>query len=328
MGLQKLHCSIFILILHTLSLTALDCPFEPSDTEAMIEQLSSVLPSIVSLQSLELKNFSFSKSSMVKFLQALRACSALRSLLLGDEFPDESAQEITRFFCEGQETESPIRNFHLSECSGYIADLSDISAILNPPQDQTRKSIGSSLQVLELLVGMEDVSSLWKALTLKGSQLQTLILQLDTDTACSWGKLIQCLPQIMRLQELTVTYVWCDASDISSLSLLQAFCGNGSLQKVSIGKKDGDMIFSTMEWRQIQSYCNRNRWACGLLQSTNLMPNDGSTCFVDDAVLSLCPSLFRVVKPSFRMAPSFILVGLLACCKGVGPQHREKRISS
>jgi hypothetical protein len=62
---------------------------------------------------------------------------------------------------------------------------------------------------------------------------------------------------------------------------------NGSLQTVSIGSAHGSAMFDTSELLRIRSYCDRNRWASGMLQKMDNGDDDLLMRTKDTTVLSL-----------------------------------------
>jgi hypothetical protein len=120
-------------------------------------------------------------------------------------------------------------------------------------------------------------------------------------------QLTRYLPDMMSLRNLNVGRMW----DCDPATFLHALPGNGSLQTVSLGSVSPWASLVTAERHRIQSYCDRNRWACGVLQ--NLDEEDG---------MLLCPSLCP-----WRMAPSAFLSVLLACNEAIGPRGHVKRMA-
>jgi hypothetical protein len=98
----------------------------------------------------------------------------------------------------------------------------------------------------------------------------------------------------MRLRDLKVSQV---SRSNSLTTLLCAFRQNGSLQAVFFSSRHGHALFSTAELQRIQSYCDQNRWASGLLQmlGTDELEEDGLILHKDTALL---PSLLHAVKPA------------------------------
>jgi hypothetical protein len=178
---------------------------------------------------------------------------------------------------------------------------------LTPCHIHSMNSIGSSLQILELDTAVMNTPRLLEALTMQGSQLVTLSLKSAWEM--SWQPWIQYLPEIVRLCELAIlherggTFV-----DIGQEDFLDALRKNGSLQKVSIVNIK---CWGTTEMQRAQLYCDRNRF--GVLQEHHM------DCNATVSQPFLCPSLWHVIKPAWRVAPRAIFSGLLACHEFFGP---------
>jgi hypothetical protein len=237
------------------------------------------------------------------------------------------AHEMAAWF--RQPRESSLRELCLvGEYCFYDESVAAITSILTP-LDGSRQEIsaGASLRVLDLDIRLvQDIQLLVEALASKRSQLRTLSLR-DLNPATS-VQLARYLPDMMSLRDLNVKWGW---RDCNVPTLLDALRQNGSLQTVSIGSvySDGLLCAADSELLRIQSYCDRNRWATGLLQKLGMaLDEDGLMRSEDATLLSLCPSLLHVVKPARRMAPSVLLCGLFACSEAIGPHGDAKRMAS
>jgi hypothetical protein len=114
------------------------------------------------------------------------------------------------------------------------------------------------LRVLKLDVGLENIQSLLKALTVKGSQLATLSIKYLLTNPY--------IPEMATLRELVIEHKHASMEDTESTDFLVALWKNGSLQKVSIAHMK--LWWHTTDLQQMQLYCDRNRLARGLLHMT------------------------------------------------------------
>jgi hypothetical protein len=243
----------------------------------------------------------------------------------------EAAREMAAWF--RQPRESSLRELCLSGDHFHHDYAALMTSILTPLEGSPQhRSTGEELRVLELDTHMYDIQVLVEALADKRCQLGTVSLRfLDHATM---KQLIQHLPGMMSLRVLNVRHVsvsfhhvW---GDCNPSTLLQALRQNGSLQTtVSVGSMSGNERFRPAELLQIQSYCDRNRWATGLLQKLDdVLDEDGLMRSEDAAFLSSCPSLLHAVKPAWQMAPTTFFGALLACDEAIGTLRRSKRIAS
>jgi hypothetical protein len=234
--------------------------------------------------------------------------------------------------CSCWPQESSLRELGLGGYYFHHDRIKVISSMLTPLEGSHRESgTGAQLRVLEMDTHMDDIQVLVEAPADKWCQLGTVSL-FDLNHA-TMKHLIQYLPGITSLRDLNVRHVCVSAhhvwGDCNLSTLLQGLSQNGSLQTVSVGSVSGDELFRPADLLRIQSYCDRNRWATGLLQKLDaVLDEDGLMCSKDATFLSLCPSLLRAVKPAGRMAPSAVVCGLLACNEAIGHLRRVKRIGS
>jgi hypothetical protein len=116
------------------------------------------------------------------------------------------------------------------------------------------------------------------------------------------------LPQSTKLSELTMENL--NLTDIHASTLLQVFCQNGSLLRANL---DG----MSSEWSQnVAAYGQRNQYCTQLLPEVGI---DGCGC------ISLLPLVYASALKAPRMAPTTILIGLLAW-KDSFKNHRHKRV--
>jgi hypothetical protein len=284
--------------------------------EAILQTFSSLLCSAVPLESLELKNFNFfTREQLVLMLNAMHHCSTLVRLVLSGDWEYGAARDMAAWFRQARE--SSIRELCLGGQVDYNGGTA-MTSLLTPLAGNLRQSsAGALLRVLELDTPLNDVQSLVEALADQRCQLRTLSLR-DLNYA-SWQRLNHHLPDMMSLRDLTVKYV--DDYFVAP-NFLRALRQNGNLQTVSIGSLPGSAMLSSAELQLIQSYCSRNRWAAGMLQT---LDEDGQ---MDREDASLLPLLLHAIKPARRMAPSTVFGGLLACNEAIGPLRRAKRIAS
>jgi hypothetical protein len=277
--------------------------------EWILDPLCSLLRS-VPLESLELRKAEMNNTDMKRLLHGVQCCSTIASLSLCGDFTYATQKEILHFFRQLREAVSHIRKFCLRD------NVSEIATILTRPVNQSMDSIGSKLQVLHL-DDMPDIKCLMEALSTKGSQLLTL--SFHHLHGASWRQLFQYLPYMMSLRDLTVKYVsQLNQNPLTADAFLLALRKNCSLQKVSIAYNGAKHIpfFSATNAKRVQLYCDRNQLAAGLLQCT----------VATEVLLSMCPSLWQVVKPAMLMAPNAILRGLLACGSMIGPLGKENPV--
>jgi hypothetical protein len=228
--------------------------------DTMVHPLSSLLLSEVPLQSLELNRCRFRRDHLVPLLHTVPSCLTLVRLVLTGFWENQAAHEMAAFI--RQPRESTLRELCLG--GQYFSDEvgAVMTSILTPPEGCTQQSsMGSLLRVLEWDTHLRDIAVLLAALTNKRSQISTLSLRsLDGVTS---RQLTRYLPDIMNLRNLHVKRIW----DCDPATFPPAFRLNGSLQRVSFHSVSGWVLFGTAEKRSIQSYCDRNRCTCSLLQT-------------------------------------------------------------
>jgi hypothetical protein len=121
-----------------------------------------------------------------------------------------------------------------------------------------------------------------------------------TVRACSfsgslYALLAQSLPQNTKLRELALENL--DLSDIHASALMQVFCRNGSLFRTIV---DG----MPRRWcRKVKAYGQRNQYFAHVLPEVGC---DGNWC------ISLLPLVYISALKAPRMAPTTMLIGLLA----------------
>jgi hypothetical protein len=300
--------------LRMLSVDTMCVPFFDFD-DTMVLPLSSLLCSEVPLESLELKNFEYSPEHLVPLLNAMYGCSTLVRLVLTGALQNETAaRAMADWFCQPRE---PLLRELCLCCENFFQDsyelmMSTLTPLEGSPQ---RSSAGTSLLVLELDTRWWDIKVLVKALADKRSQIVTLSLRILERVTSE--QLTRYLPDMMILRTLNVKRV----IECCTFPFLNALRQNGSLQTVSLGTELGS-VFTTTELLRIQSYCDRNHWAAGLLKDSGQLDAEDAT------LLSLCPLFWHAVKPARRMAARAFLGGLLACKEAIGPHGGTKRIAS
>jgi hypothetical protein len=298
----------------------------------IVMAVASILKSDVPLKVLKLKEVCVSQQDMQSLVQGLESCSSLVDLTLNGSLLDEAKQELVRFLRADRAAKAcTIRRLCLRDLAEAPESfLSVLTVAANELQPATT-SVGSCLQALNLPSWFEDIDELLNALVASAHRLSSLSLGHLTDT--SWLQLTRCLPSLLHLREFHLEYIY--KGEASTLEFVRAMQKNGSLHRVSeISARSGDEpLFSTEEWQEIQSYCQRNLKMRELLQDPYL-PRDDTRDINDKTLLSLFPKLFHAMKPAERVAPTYILAGVLACGGGgsggclIGPSGHGKRLGS
>jgi hypothetical protein len=303
---------------------------------AIVTAVVSMLQSRVPIEVLELIEVSLSQEDTASLVQAMESCPTLAELALKKlSLNDEAKQELARFLRIGRSSEAcSIRRLCLS-CLPE-APFPSILTLADNELQPTTKSIGSHLQALNIPSRLEDIDELLNVLVADEHRLSSLSLGSLTDT--SWLQLTRCLPKMVHLREFHVQYL--DKAHASTSDFVRAMQKNGSLHRVSEIKarsRGVEPLFSADEWQEIQSYCERNHKMRELLQDPYL-PCDDTREFNAKTLLALFPKLFHAMKPAERVAPTYILAGLLACgggdsgsgCGGclIGPSGLGKRLAS
>jgi hypothetical protein len=293
-----------------------------------------LLSSVVPLEILELKEVRISEADMERLVPALEACPSLTELSLdGVSQPQAAALLVHCLRAKRTSTVCALR--HLCLASASRSRLSFASILTG--QDHATRSMVSSLKVLRLLDGFEEVGDLLKTLAM-GHRLSSL--SLERLTGNSWSQLTAQLPNLLYLREFNAAYLM-TAAPVDSQPFLRAMRKNGSLHKVSeiaslvvlsqsTFNHRRTPLFNDAELQQIRCYGERNQATHKLLQNPDLC-DSGNDAHGDETKtpLSLFPRLFEVMKPARRMAPNYILMGLLACDNGdkvIGPRGRDKRL--
>jgi hypothetical protein len=198
------------------------------------------------------------------------------------------------------------------------------SALITTENDnaQATNCTSSSLRVLEVCVWLNDIQGVLQPLTTKESQLEELSLGGLIESTCS--QLAQFVPELIRLRELKLVFLSIDHQNFDSQSWLRVLRKNGSLHDMSFSYKNDAREHVPMfglEYSKIQSLCDRNRWAPGMLQAAGSNKSTESP-----TPMSLFPALCMVLAQSPRLAPTFLLAGMLAA--GDWVVCRQKRVCS
>jgi hypothetical protein len=275
---------------------------------AMIPSLRSLLCSGVRLEKLELAHFDFGEEMIEQLVHGMASCQSLAHLSLEDcTFRNNPAvaSTLVRFLQSSRETRSRyLSEEHAGSTSVRIAtaSLSSGSEIARATDD-----IGSSSQVVHLRYNTVDVlQDVLNPLAKEGAQLLSLTLCHTPETI---ALLTQDLPIYLRLRNLTFQ-MSSGQSSTWSVAFLLALRKNGSLHKVTATMEDGEPVGN---W--IQSWCDRNRVAPTLLSQLNLT---SEACDHEQTPMHLSPLLYKVVSQTPRMAPTWLLSGLLASSDAIG----------
>jgi hypothetical protein len=88
---------------------------------------------------------------------------------------------------------------------------------------------------------------------------------------------------------------------------------------MELASDDNDWVTpASRQAEMLRAYGKRNELVPGLLQPR--VDEDG-----DGSFLSLVPSLFAVARPTLRMAPTIVLLGLLSLTDSAGLPRDAKR---
>lgn len=168
--------------------------------------------------------------------------------------------------------------------------------------------IGSSLQVPDLR-GAHDLEQFFPAWAANASGIRLPCLHYCQQSYASTESLIGCLPKLVHLKQLSMSYV---VRAISNRSIIDALRQNGSMQQTEMLRGIDDLISET-ESIQVQSYCKRNK----------MIPILATQCHPDD--LPILPLLFWSAKQAPRTAPNAILIALLVAGDSIGPRYHGRK---
>jgi hypothetical protein len=290
--------------------------------------LSALLQSDVRLEALELASVRLDKEKMEYLIQGLLSCPTLADFTVRNCYfvsDDDDREDLADAFGTHLRKCRSIHQLHLIDC--YHSERIASSALTLTESGSTEASacMGSSLRVLELKGVLTDIERVLKPLCTKESQLVELTLH--GLTAPTWSQLTPCLSELCRVRELKLVFLNYSHWDFDSPSWLWALRQNGSLHDISVSYKDSAHapILVGLDPSQMQSLCDRNRWAPGLLQEAG---SDKDDLEKSPTTLSLIPSLCKTLAQSPRLAPTFLLSGMLAASNNdaIGLVASKKRV--
>jgi hypothetical protein len=303
----------------------------------IVEALSVMLQSSVPLEVLKMERVSISRVGMELLAPALEACPSLTELSWAGIFDCEAADSFVR--CLRTSRTCTGSGLHRLCLGGDYQGPLPFTLILTGLEPGTAY-MASSLQSLHLQYEFEEIGDLLRGLVM-GHRLSSLSLYWLTDN--SWSQLSLQLPNMLYLCKITIANLLQKQGRSRSMAMafVHAMRKNGCLHKVSqvTGYVEytsgprciqcGHRLFTATQLQQIRRYCERNRATRELLQNPNLC--DGDDAHGGEAKTPLClfPKLYEVMKPARRMAPNFILMGLLACDRretSIRPRDRNKRL--
>jgi hypothetical protein len=178
---------------------------------------------------------------------------------------------------------------------------------------------GSSLCVLELRgQHLNDIDDLQKGLSMKESQLEKLTLDDLSELSCQ--KLTQYVPRLHRLHEVKLVFKgFVRSYQFDSQSWRCALRKKKSLRDVSISYENEPRV--GLDYSKVQPLCERNCWAPGMLATAG--SNEGNL-ETSPMPLSLIPSLCKVLVQSPRLAPTFLLSGMVVSNDTIGLIGQEE----
>jgi hypothetical protein len=141
-------------------------------------------------------------------------------------------------------------------------------------------------------------------------------------------QLTQYIPELCRLRELKLVFRTLDRWHFDLQSWLCAVRKNGSLHDISVSygvNPQGIVPMRPVDVRKMRSWCDRHRWAPGLLQAAG---SNEDNFEMAPTPLSLIPLLCKVLVQSPRLAPTFLFLGMLAADDAIGHIGRKKRVDS
>jgi hypothetical protein len=297
---------------------------EIPDDVAIVNAVSAILQSRLPLEILELRSLFFSRAGMENLLLGLERCSTLVELAVEGSMSGETEEALVCFLRAGKKTAvNGIRRLCLRNLRGTSSLFPSILKPDDGDPEPGAKSIGESLQALNLPYLFDNIDVLLNVLADGAHHLSSLSFGLLTAT--SWLQLTRGLPNLVHLKELHFNLSRHRQNDVSSVDFVRAMQRNGSLCRISeicflSNATFPTPVFSATELRKLRIYGQRNQEAQELLQIP-FLPSDDTSASRADALLSLFPMLFHVMKPAQRLAPNCVLVGLLACSSVLGPDH-------
>jgi hypothetical protein len=284
-----------------------------------VSALSSLLHSGVLLDSLALVEFTLDKEMVESLVRGLGSC---RTLMLTADCVDASAVSSIADVLGSSQS---IHRLSLMNSTFSIRIAVHMAEAVLRVAEQT----GSSLQALDIdCKQIEDIQEVLRMLTKKECPISSLTLSHLSET--TWLQLIRYLPLIVCLRELKLgcwNNIGCHRD-----ALLHAMRKNGSLDQVSIftlhrhhywPSFEGQPVRSGSVVRWIQSCCDRNRIARGLMQNPTTNGTDEGNEILQ-ALLPLLPSLCRVATQAQRTAAT-MLAGLLMDNDSIGSHRQGKR---
>jgi hypothetical protein len=307
------HPSLQELVVRCPGVGGLRCPGVGGSPDA-VEALARVVASMELLTTLDLDIFNFGDGLLECLVEGLIQNRSLTKLSIGPNCDMDGNDDAIVPYLESVIERPRLRELVYSMgCKRLAESLVTVPRIESDP---FQTSVGSMLQSLCI----RPTSDFFHAFSANASviHLKRLVVSIRDDTI---EPLLQCIPSLVRLQELVIKdflYMQ-DGCWISSLAA--ALKSNGSLLEVLYPAR-----YSELD--KVKVYCERNREISALLSwplpATSSMISEPEA--TDGTSMSLFPTLFCAAWTARRMAPQTLLIGLLSSLDSIGPRHDSKRL--
>jgi hypothetical protein len=303
--------------------------YECDSSPITIDALSALLQSEVGLEALERASFLWDKEKVESQVQGLESCLSLVKLTFSDicTFSDEDGREdLATAFGDHLHKCQHIQQLCFGDC-GFATCIA--SSALMPTASENADATNCTvlpLLVLKLIGRYIDIQGVLRPLTMRGSRLVELTLDGQIISTCL--QLTKYIPELCRLRVLKLVFRDLDRWHFDLQSWLCGVRKNGSLHGISVSyavNAQGIVPMHDVDCRKMQSWCDRNRWAPGLLQAAG---SNKDNFEMAPTPLSLIPLLCKVLIQSPRLAPTFLFLGMLAADDAIGHIGRKKRVDS
>jgi hypothetical protein len=296
-----------------------------SSKAAIVEALSTVLPSFVSLTDVSLSH-DFRAEEMDLFCEGLHANQSIVKLSLSGGFVPLAAAAFAAYMQtrNGVDTNTITSlRLYLSPFFGMSENLESCDANLLIA-DLLKGPCGSGLRKFELHA-FRGALGIWDVMA-RNKTLVTLKIDIKNSARC-----FQCIPELPHLQELELV-------DYHMTKACKALCNavkkNASLYDVSV-KKSSESTISFEGWdpkavRQVKAWGERNRHLPQLLASPHDARSNSDLRMASSdrshgdarkiSTVPLIPMLLWVAKQTPRMTLHRLFQGLLALSYSVGPR--------
>jgi hypothetical protein len=293
--------------------------------------VSSILTATSSLLSLQLREVKFTTESMEQFVHSLRSNQTLTTLDI--EFCPLNcivSQAFINLLC----LSTNVHHLHELRYKGSNQALLVDSLAMTSLKDRLYTlSVGSGLQFLTLsFYETDDAHEFLRSYSAQAHRIRLKKLHLTTLRHHALDNLLECLPKLVYLKELKVLRVYYGSSLPTSRRLecvreefARACKANGSLRVVFIDSVTRhDASEKTAKW--IRSFGERNYLLPLRLSNSS---NDGNECMPcrranvtttgSPTTNSDIAHFFAAATQSPRMAPNWILMGLVTSGDCIGP---------